>query len=306
MSSVIEKTRKGYRYQDKLALFELLKGIREDNIEEFYLDYPFNDSLSLDIKSVDISNNVRIYEIKSGRVSFADNDVKIYEAITSLYEYICQYGSDEKIKRCFLWTHETSNDLNYILNKVDHIHEHGNTLDYDGKKPIEVAEEILGQIKEKSQKENLSILSIKKEQFRSFVKENGVRIEKKDTDNIDDKESIINSRIEREINNQIDILAGDEFEERFGIITNDVIRASLLNAMRDHAGKGKNIVSLVREKLAELFGKRKLLTANSRDDYTDDEFNSYLKEARESLGVNTIQESDIIRYPSRGENNEVQ
>lgn len=286
MDSVIAKTRKGYRYQDKLALFEVLERIEASGLEEFYLDYPFESCLSLDIKVVDAGNRVYIYEVKSG-ITFAENKNTIYEAIVALYEYIS--SSEENIEGCFLWAHETTTELLQIKARIDHIHENGNKHDIDGKKPIEVADDVIKDIQENfGGAGNFSIQDIEAESFRKFIQNNEVRIEIKDQDN--KNVGGTPSKIEREIYNQIDKLAGQHFSEELSVIKNEHIMACLLNVLRDNAGTGKNIVLKIKEELVDHFASRGLLKAKGRDGFSTEEKVQQKERVREMLNIADIQE----------------
>lgn len=85
--STIFATRRGFHYQDKVALYLFLKHFRSRNLTSFFVDYPLADQKSLDIRLLTrVGSEEKVYEIKTGE-TFKDDEVEIASSMLDLHTY---------------------------------------------------------------------------------------------------------------------------------------------------------------------------------------------------------------------------
>ncbi len=93
MPSIIQSTRRGFLYQDRVALLTFLIHYSRNDIHAFYVDYPIPQSKkSLDIRLIDANDTEKVTEVKSGEVfkrdTATDHKTQIADAISDLDKYI--------------------------------------------------------------------------------------------------------------------------------------------------------------------------------------------------------------------------
>lgn len=108
----IQGTRRGFLYQDRIAVCFYLKELLDGNIQEFYIDFPYQEfehGKSIDIRHIDSRGQEIVYEVKSGENFKKDikrknkkgiNTSEIQESFLTLMEYADLYN-DAKIKLIF-------------------------------------------------------------------------------------------------------------------------------------------------------------------------------------------------------------
>lgn len=85
--STIFATRRGFHYQDKVALYLFLKHFRSRDLSSFFVDYPLADQKSLDIRLLTrTGNEEKVYEIKTGD-TFKNDEEEIAGSMLDLYNY---------------------------------------------------------------------------------------------------------------------------------------------------------------------------------------------------------------------------
>jgi len=84
--SNIRATRRGFQYQNSVAIAVYLQELQNKNISRFYVDFPYGSRKSLDIKHCDADEKEIVYEVKSGE-AFKKGTSEIRDAFLNLKEY---------------------------------------------------------------------------------------------------------------------------------------------------------------------------------------------------------------------------
>ena len=141
--SNISATRRGFLYQDRVAIVLYLQEFISKNVKKFYIDFPSKGKKSLDIKHLDKNENEIIYEIKSGEEFKKDKKNKESSVVRDAFLNLKEYSDDFPEKNCKLiliirkgfqnniseyWTRicnikrqsfsMATNDLFWLLNKL--------------------------------------------------------------------------------------------------------------------------------------------------------------------------------------------
>lgn len=92
---VIQKSRKGYSYQYKYALWKVLNHLLSGEIKSAHVDFSFGDEgHSLDLKIVLIKNGgIHIYEVKTGEYFVSDKNEEIGQVLRTSIEFVKQISS---------------------------------------------------------------------------------------------------------------------------------------------------------------------------------------------------------------------
>lgn len=95
MVTVIQKSRNGFLFQDLYCLNIILGLLLNQELKSFRVDYTFDESAnrSVDLKIIDRSDAVSIYEIKTGDSYKKNKDDCIIESICTLYLYSLKEAS---------------------------------------------------------------------------------------------------------------------------------------------------------------------------------------------------------------------
>ena len=122
INNQIKKSRRGYLYQDKYALYLFLTEFIASNIVEFYVDHPYNKvGNSLDIKIVhSLDKKIEsIYEVKArDKVKLGDPKV-VGEAVLSLYNY--PNKDDWRTNKYLITEPEIESNMMNLWSKLDYI-----------------------------------------------------------------------------------------------------------------------------------------------------------------------------------------
>lgn len=118
----IQKTRIGFGYQDKYALFIFLKYLLDKNIKAFFVDKPFKNNFSLDIliiprKYDDIEI---IYEVKTGK-EFQKKSEEIAHALKVFFYYASEKRNKKKCEFHLIVIPELKEKLDRIWLELKHL-----------------------------------------------------------------------------------------------------------------------------------------------------------------------------------------
>lgn len=83
----INSTRRGFSYQDKYALMQVLVAIRDGVLDSFVTDKPFHTKKSVDIEILLKDGRAQVYEVKTGNTFKLGKWGKLGQALRSLYDY---------------------------------------------------------------------------------------------------------------------------------------------------------------------------------------------------------------------------
>lgn len=89
MVTVIQKSRSGFLFQDLYCLNVILELLLNQGLKSFIVDYTFDESAnrSVDLKLINISNEISIYEVKTGDNYKNNKEDSIIESLCTLYLY---------------------------------------------------------------------------------------------------------------------------------------------------------------------------------------------------------------------------
>lgn len=87
--SNIQKSRRGYSYQYKFALWKILNHLLRGEIKSAHVDFPFGDEgHSLDLKIVLLKNGgIHVYEVKTGEYFVSDKNEEIGQVLRTSIEF---------------------------------------------------------------------------------------------------------------------------------------------------------------------------------------------------------------------------
>lgn len=101
-NSTIFSTRRGFLYQDRVALLVFLDHFQSKNISSFYVDYPLNNQKSLDIRLNTKDINEKVYEVKSGEQFKLDKRKKASSEVRDAIKDLINYSDKRPQALCFL------------------------------------------------------------------------------------------------------------------------------------------------------------------------------------------------------------
>lgn len=86
--TTINRTRRGYSYQDKYALFHALIDLRDGKLEHLVVDHTFEGNLSVDIELMRVNpREITICEVKTGERFKSNRFKELGHALKTLYRY---------------------------------------------------------------------------------------------------------------------------------------------------------------------------------------------------------------------------
>jgi len=93
--SAIQKSRRGYAYQYKFALWKILNHLLKGEIKSAHVDFPFGkEGHSLDLRVVLLkSGGVHIYEVKTGEYFVSDKNEEIGQVLRTSIEFALEIPS---------------------------------------------------------------------------------------------------------------------------------------------------------------------------------------------------------------------
>lgn len=283
--SNISSTRRGFSYQDKYALLQILIALLNGKLDSFKVDKAFSGRKSIDIEVILTSpSRICAYEVKTGEVFKTDKWKELRDALITLYEYLIQYPEERRAEVEFYLV--VSPDLRASITQhwglIKFIQESSRNRfnDEHGQTMGEIADDY--RIKFGF---NIAPLNLTLDQFIDFIKKINFKCEFEDDC---DGELDIHSPLVDAINSKLDDIA-TIIGQRDGalIISNYNIVLELLEVIRQNSeGRNANLQHIVKV-LKDAFAKRRYISCGSHPaGKTIDEF---LDEYGESIEADVLQ-----------------
>ncbi len=229
---LIEKTRKGFLYQDKYALLKFIeKLLSDEKLAEFYVDYPNGSRKSIDI-FLKSAQSEEVYEIKTGEIFKKDKNKLLGKELVDFYYFV----DNGKIKKYLVVTDPIPSEmsLNYTFIKA---------INEKKRNTHKLAGKSLGSIKKELWKKwNFHTNGIKFDNFVEFLKSFDIQIKPENEfgpNSNSDIDSIILGKI-NEVNNKFESKNKTFCNEWFD--DSNIIKDELLYEIVECAGTGKNII----------------------------------------------------------------
>ncbi len=244
--SIIRATRRGFLYQDRVAVSIYLDELQKGNIKEYYNDFPHLSRKSLDIKHVDANNCEIIYEVKSGEEFKKDKKSKdsseIRDAFLNFKEYL-DSNSDSKLY--LIIRKPFKNEISNYWNNMEIIHR------YSFNHPtIKIALDYL------YKKLNLPDIGSNEELFGFCRKINMSEYENDELNHNNDRFCDIDDKVINSIDDLADLF---DAHESFYEHPSETLMRSLYFMANSHAGSGLDLHPIFLKMIENFFASRKFL-----------------------------------------------
>lgn len=270
----ISKTRRGYFYQDKFALLEILTYFKKD-LRKVYVDIQYGSGKkSLDIKLILANGKELVYEIKTGE-NFKNNEKKtLEEAVLSLFKY--QRGNKSNTKIILVIDPEMRSAVARFWSDLLSIQD--------------VRDPVRSQKRKKSRKKTIQSffvdfgfkeLNVTEEEFIDFICKVKFVLGP-----YNESDGNSNSELDDKIETKIAKIA-----ESFSVKDNGrvhvqdcSIKAELLELVQISAGnKNLDLKKIIASKLAKCFARRRVLSKIPSEGNLEEEIKTETKKIEEEL-----------------------
>lgn len=255
---VIQKSRKGYSYQYKFALWKILNHLLSGEIKSAHVDFPFGkEGRSLDLKIVLLkSGGTHIYEVKTGEYFVSDKNEEIGQVLRTSIEFAIEIPSETDYTINIIITPEVKPEIIENWRDLITIKARGkNYKNKNGETHLQIAKRCYRQYQIERAK-----LTIKK--FIEFIRfvnlEIGYGYEvQHELDSNTDIEDIIESQV-------LDLCKHFKVGSAETEIPSRTIVLELLDVLYQCSEKGSDIVPLLAKVLADALARRLLIVQKAQ------------------------------------------
>ena len=256
----INQTRRGYSYQDKFVLLQILINLRSGTLENFEVDKTFSGKKSVDAEIILKSPpKICVYEIKNGETFKTDKWKEVRDAMQILFEYLNQLEEERvsEVEFYLVISPELRAQIMEHWGFLSFIKDNGPRVTHNnGKIMSEIAEDYRAKFDF-----DKAPISIDNNKFIDFVKKINFKCDQSDNEvGVSDAHSPLIDSINSEIEN-ISIKVG--VQDGNIIIPNYSIGLELLENIRQSSeGRGINIED-IKSVLVKAFARRCFVSRNS-------------------------------------------